>query len=363
MRLSVFFYIIFCCLQLINGQPPAQFVVAGVVRDEQGKILSQTSIDGNVKLLLGSPTGTVIFEKQFNTYTSKDGFATYSVAPTTQEIDTLDWGKYEVYLKFTARKYNEGNYQVVSLSKILSVPYAFYAKTTSGGFVLSSSASGDTMFLNDSWVIVPGLSAANPPPPVYCTTSPTVVQEVTGAGGATWMDRNLGASQVATSSTDTASYGDYYAWGRYADGHQCRNSELYNTSKASTPAYLQGNDWDGKFILTTGNWLVTSVNNLWEGLSAVNNPCPSGFRIPTEAEWTLEASSWTPTTAAGAFASPLKLPLPGFRMNSTGVYDEVGINGQYWTSTAFKKNQISQLYYSVGSTLGGFGMSIRCIKD
>ncbi|MCX8486231.1 MAG: hypothetical protein ORN53_03470, partial [Crocinitomicaceae bacterium] len=33
-----------------------------------------------------------------------------------------------------------------------------------------------------------------------------------------WMDRNLGASQVATSSNDAASYGDLYQWGRATDG-------------------------------------------------------------------------------------------------------------------------------------------------
>ncbi|MCD4736862.1 MAG: hypothetical protein K8R53_12530, partial [Bacteroidales bacterium] len=39
----------------------------------------------------------------------------------------------------------------------------------------------------------------------------TVVNDVTGK---VWLDRNLGASQVATSSTDTNAYGDLYQWGR-----------------------------------------------------------------------------------------------------------------------------------------------------
>jgi hypothetical protein len=40
------------------------------------------------------------------------------------------------------------------------------------------------------------------------------------------MDRNLGASQVATSRSDTSSFGDLYQWGRRSDGHQCRNSSI-----------------------------------------------------------------------------------------------------------------------------------------
>ena len=46
---------------------------------------------------------------------------------------------------------------------------------------------------------------------------------VESAGGRCWMDRNLGASQVATSSNDVASYGDLFQWGRGADGHQLVN--------------------------------------------------------------------------------------------------------------------------------------------
>jgi len=42
--------------------------------------------------------------------------------------------------------------------------------------------------------------------------------------GRVWLDRNLGASQVCTSATDTACYGDYYQWGRGHDGHQSSSS-------------------------------------------------------------------------------------------------------------------------------------------
>jgi hypothetical protein len=49
-----------------------------------------------------------------------------------------------------------------------------------------------------------------------------------------WMDRNLGASQVATSSTDPTSYGDSYQWDRLADGHQIRTSATTTTLAVNT---------------------------------------------------------------------------------------------------------------------------------
>ena len=42
----------------------------------------------------------------------------------------------------------------------------------------------------------------------------TAIVTVTSATGKVWMDRNLGAGRVATSSTDTEAYGDLYQWGR-----------------------------------------------------------------------------------------------------------------------------------------------------
>jgi hypothetical protein len=79
---------------------------------------------------------------------------------------------------------------------------------------------------------------------VHCNGTPTAVVEVINPiTGRTWMDRNLGASQVATSSTDANSYGDLYQWGRRADGHQCRTSPTTSTlSSTDQPGH-------GKFIL------------------------------------------------------------------------------------------------------------------
>ena len=60
---------------------------------------------------------------------------------------------------------------------------------------------------------------------VFCVSGTTAIVDVTNpVTGRTWMDRNLGASRVAMSSTDTLAYGDLYQWGRRSDGHQCRNS-------------------------------------------------------------------------------------------------------------------------------------------
>ena len=51
-----------------------------------------------------------------------------------------------------------------------------------------------------------------------------VYGSVIGQNNTCWLDRNLGALQVCTSSTDEKCYGDLFQWGRGDDGHQDRNS-------------------------------------------------------------------------------------------------------------------------------------------
>jgi uncharacterized protein (TIGR02145 family) len=182
---------------------------------------------------------------------------------------------------------------------------------------------------------------------------------VIGANKRIWMDRNLGATRVATSSTDVEAYGDLYQWGRGADGHQSRTSATITTlSSADQPG-------NGRFILAPDkpiDWRSPQNNNLWQGVNGTNNPCPSGYRLPTEAEWTTERDSWSPKTSVGAFASPLKLPMAGNRTGYDGLIIKVGTIGYYWSSTdyglSFEGSYTSMSPYSRAN-----GFSVRCIKD
>ncbi len=182
--------------------------------------------------------------------------------------------------------------------------------------------------------------------------------------GEVWMDRNLGASRVATSSTDSEAYGHLYQWGRAADGHQIRTSNTTSTlSSSDTPGH-------GNFILAPNSpydWRNPENDNLWQGISGTNNPCPDGYRLPTEAEWEAERLSWGSNNAAGAFASPLKLPMAGYRFISDGSISDVGSSGIYWSSTLDLTGVRTPHFSSSGGTINrsyrAHGISVRCIKD
>lgn len=206
----------------------------------------------------------------------------------------------------------------------------------------------------------------------------TVLKTYT-SGTKCWMDRNLGATALPTSKVDVNGFGDLFQWGRGDDGHQSRTSTPTTTlSSSEVPNH-------GNFIVTptNGNWLSPQNDNLWQGTNGVNNPCPSGFRLPTGAEMTTEWQSWGSYNATGAFGgtgtgSGLRLTLTGQRGNDgvVGYYGTISnqnlssAQGYYWTSSMNTgTNQTYGLVLSFStnaSTMGkarGIGCSIRCIKN
>lgn len=181
-------------------------------------------------------------------------------------------------------------------------------------------------------------SSSYPPGTVHCNPqNRTAVVEVTNpTTGKTWMDRNLGAERVAASSTDALAFGDLYQWGRGADGHQCRNSlEQTARSALDKPGH-------SKFITVTrstnfpeNDWRDPQNNNLWQGVSGINNPCPEGFRLPTDTEVRAERLTWSSQSHTGAFNSVLKLPLAGYRDINGDVLSTAqgSAYGFIWTSS------------------------------
>jgi hypothetical protein len=220
----------------------------------------------------------------------------------------------------------------------------------------SSVCSGTSVTLSVS------IDPSYPIGTVKCQGTLTKVKDVINpTTGKIWMDRNLGASRVAISSTDSQSYGDLYQWGRRSDGHQCRNSSTTNIlSSVDQPEHSD-------FISSLTNWQNTPNYNLWQGVNGVNNPCPEGYRVPTSTELTNERLSWSSNNPAGAFASPLKLPMAGYRDHNNGDMLVVGNSGYYTSNTASSSFNSYLRFTSGAADISparlASGLSVRCIKN
>jgi len=193
----------------------------------------------------------------------------------------------------------------------------------------------------------------------------TMSNIVKGGSGKIWLSYNLGATAIPTSKTDAAQYGDYYQWGRDSDGHQKKNSPTDPTqSPTEFPVH-------GFFIKGNDHWSTSTSLTLWDPVSGINNPCPSGFRVPTRQEWIDEFKDSKITDSDTAYNSTLKLTVGGYRHKDSGDLTGDSQTGYYWSSSPAAStngaNYEIRIQNSSASTARsgrrGYGESVRCIQD
>jgi hypothetical protein len=366
----------------LNAQSPDKMSYQAVVRDASNNLVSSSNVGLRISIIQGTPDGAAVFTEEHNVQTNANGLISLEIGSGTNQqgnILSIDWGNGPFYIMTESDPTGGMNYSIIGTTQLLSVPYALFSNRVP----VSVSAIGDTLMIGGQTIIIPGISAANnngggsgggggsdttgiyPNGTVHCDFGPTeVVEVINPITGKTWMDRNLAASRVAISVVDTFSYGGYFQWGRRADGHQCRNSSV--TSQISSTY----NPPHGDFIFSPQMpeiWMEGQNDSLWQGQNGINNPCPIGFRVPTETEFFAERQTWSSSMspADGAFASPLKFTVGGLRSGS--AFFERSSAATYWTSTVSGSDV---KYFIFGFAYAAFndanrmyGMTVRCIKD
>jgi len=133
------------------------------------------------------------------------------------------------------------------------------------------------------------------------------------------------------------------------------------------------NNAGDKFIKTSSEWVSSSVDDdgskrqaNWSKTDG-SSVCPTGYRVPTEAELTAETTGAGVGNRDDAFNSFLKLPSSGNRGGSDGILRGQGSWGDFWTASVdgsgsrYLEATSSATYWDkAGRTTG---MVVRCLKN
>ena len=152
----------------------------------------------------------------------------------------------------------------------------------------------------------------------------------------------------------------------------------YGDNPANTTTYGKLYTWAAVM-----NGAVSSAANP----SGVQGVCPTGWHIPSDAEWTQLTDNLGGESVAGGkmkeagyahWASPNTgadnssgfTALPGGYRDSNGTFDYVGYNGYWWSASELSATEAwgRYLYYSYCGVNRGYnskslGFSVRCLRD
>lgn len=264
------------------SQSPNAIPYQAIVRNSDGTVMANTSL--NVVMMIHDITasGTVLYEESHVTSSNAQGLIQINVGSGTASVgsfNTVDWGG---GAKFLHVQIDAGSGLVdQGTQQLMSVPYALHASKIH----ISVSSAGDTLFIGNQYSIVPGISAANYPPGpatgetllpgnTLCTTAPISVSSCNGQttlvyqnttydlieiGGQCWLGDNLSAVTL-NDGTPIANITDNTAWSTTTTPAYCyyQNNTAYQT--------LYGNLYNFSTIET-------------------NKLCPTGWHVPSDCEW------------------------------------------------------------------------------
>ena len=178
-------------------------------------------------------------------------------------------------------------------------------------------------------------------------------------GSVNWASVNVSAYQTFASRPDM--YTQFYQWNR-------------TTAWAATGS-------------SVSNWSSATITDTW-----TINPCPTGWRLPTNVECTAlvnTGSTWAEANTRGNVVAGrffgvnnasctlpnnmygcLFIPAVGFRDINSGPLVSQGIDGYYWSSTEYSSNiyGYNLRFNNASAILNNYsrktnGFSIRCVQS
>jgi uncharacterized protein (TIGR02145 family) len=345
----------------LHSQSPQGIPYQAVMRNADGSVMASSAVNLTFMIHDGTANGTVVYQESHALTSNAQGLVSCVVGNgvvSEGNFENINWGNGAKFLHVMMGI--DASLLDLGTQQMLSVPYSLYA----GGTHVSVSPTGDTLTVGGQSVIVPGISAANPPP---LFTQGSGVTDIDGnfypsiiINGQEWMQQNLAVTKYRNGDPIPTGYYNS-TWQNTTNGVYA----IYNNDAANNTSY-------GKLY----NWYAVNDSR---------GVCPTGWHVPGDAEWTILENSLGGSSVAGGkmksttgYNSPNNggtnesgfTGLPGGNRDLYGTYYYIGDYGYWWSSTESDsgrawKRALDFNYSAVlrSHIIKTYGYSVRCVRD
>jgi uncharacterized protein (TIGR02145 family) len=352
---ALFLFALVCFTKQATAQAIQKMSYQSVIRNSNNKLLTNTLVGTKISVLQGSAPGTAVYVETQTATTNTNGLLSLQIGMGTAVTGTftgINWANGTYFIKTETDPLGGSNYTITGTQEVVSVPYAMYALSAAN----SGEDASQTAAITAMQAQITELNAAT-------LTYVTI-------GTQTWQNTNLDVSNYRD-GTPIPQVTNPTAWAGLTTGAWC----YYNNSAANGTTY-------GKLY----NWYAVAGIHDNDPNTANKVLAPTGWHIPSEAEWnTLSTFLGGSTVAGGKMKEPgtvhwispntgttnsnVFAGLPGGYRQEVGSFNNIGSDAYWWSTTLSNSFPVGRRLYNWLADIdiaGGpksFGYSVRCVRN
>ena len=212
-------------LSTVLAQAPQKMSYQAVIRNSSNQLVTNHLVGMRIAVLQGSATGTVVYSETITPTTNANGLITVEFGGGVG-FDTITWANGPYFIQTETDPTGGTDYTITGTSQLLSVPFAFYAKTSGSsipgpqgpvgatGAIGATGAQGPTGATGPQGVTGPtgatganGLDGAQGPQGAMGATGPIGPAGATGVTGTTGATGATGATGLTGPAGATGAIG------------------------------------------------------------------------------------------------------------------------------------------------------------